>query len=200
MTQSAESTTVSPSVPDRLLAEATRLFAQRGFDRVSVQELVEAAGVTKGAMYHYFTSKDDLLFAIYQRVLQLQMSRLAQIVERGGDVTERLHAAAADVVKTTVDNLDDMVIFFRSLHMLSPDRQREVRKERRAYHELFRSLVEEGMREGVFQDNIPADIVVNYFFGSIHHLSMWYRADGELDGAQLGEYYADLLLASLRAD
>ncbi|KUP97999.1 TetR/AcrR family transcriptional regulator [Thermobifida cellulosilytica] len=200
MTQSVESKTVSPSVPDRLLAEATRLFAQRGFDRVSVQELVEAAGVTKGAMYHYFTSKDDLLFAVYQRVLKLQMSRLRQVVEGGGDVTERLHAAAADVVRTTVDNLDDMVIFFRSLHMLSPGRQREVRRERRKYHELFRSLIEEGMSEGVFHDKIPADIVVNYFFGAVHHLSMWYRSDGELSGAQLGAHYADLLLASLRTD
>ncbi|MEY9215042.1 TetR family transcriptional regulator [Thermobifida halotolerans] len=199
MTQPAEPKTVSPSVPDRLLAEATRLFAQHGFDRVSVQELVEAAGVTKGAMYHYFTSKDDLLFAVYQRVLDMQMSRLVQIVEGGGGVAERLHAAASDVVQTTVDNLDDTVIFFRSLHMLSPGRQSEVRKERRRYHELFRSLIEEGMREGVFHEKVPADIVVNYFFGSIHHLGMWYRADGELDGAQLGGYYADLLLASLRA-
>lgn len=198
MTKPADKTV--SSVPDRLLAEATRLFAQHGFERVSVQELVEAAGVTKGAMYHYFTSKDDLLYAVYERVLAMQMARLVRIAEGGGSVAERLHAAAADVVRTTVDNLDDTVIFFRSLHMLSPGRQSEVRKERRRYHELFRSLIEEGTRRGVFRGDVPADIVVNHYFGAVHHLSMWYRAEGQLSGAQIGGYYADLLLASLRPD
>ncbi|MEV4443833.1 TetR family transcriptional regulator, partial [Streptomyces sp. NPDC049577] len=46
----------SRPVPRRLLAAATRLFADQGYDRTSVQEIVEAAGVTKGALYHYFAS------------------------------------------------------------------------------------------------------------------------------------------------
>ncbi|GLU49143.1 TetR/AcrR family transcriptional regulator [Nocardiopsis ansamitocini] len=186
------------SVPDRLTAAATRLFAEHGFERTSVQELVEAAGVTKGAMYHYFTSKDDLLFAVYERVLSMQTRRLAAFAEAEGPVARRLHQAAADVVITTVDNLDDTLIFFRSLHMLSPARQSQVRKERRSYHELFRSLVEEGAREGAFRTDVPPDIVVSQYFGAVHHLGMWYHADGELSGAQVGEHFADLLLASLR--
>ncbi|GAA3728426.1 AcrR family transcriptional regulator [Spinactinospora alkalitolerans] len=186
------------SVPDRLLSVATRLFAERGFERTSVQELVDAAGVTKGAMYHYFTSKDDLLFAIYERVLAMQMRRLTEFADAEGPLGERLRAAAADVVHTTVDNLDDTLIFFRSLHMLSPDRQNEVRKERRKYHERFRSMIEEGQREGLFRDDVPADIVVTQYFGAVHHLGMWYNADGELTGAALGAHYADLLLTSLR--
>ena len=63
-------------VPQRLLAAATRLFAERGYDRTSVQEIVEAAGVTKGALYHYFGSKDDLLHEVYARVLRVQQERL----------------------------------------------------------------------------------------------------------------------------
>ncbi|HWM40698.1 MAG TPA: helix-turn-helix domain-containing protein, partial [Streptomyces sp.] len=54
-----------PPVPQRLMAAATRLFSEQGYDRTSVQEIVEAAGVTKGALYHYFGSKDDLLHEIY---------------------------------------------------------------------------------------------------------------------------------------
>ncbi|GAB3206771.1 TetR/AcrR family transcriptional regulator [Marinactinospora thermotolerans] len=188
----------SLSVPDRLLSVATRLFAERGFERTSVQELVDAAGVTKGAMYHYFSSKDDLLYAIYQRVLAMQTRRLNEFAQAGGPVEERLRAAAADVVHTTVDNLDDTVIFFRSLHMLSPDRQSAVRKERRRYHECFRAMIEEGARAGVFRSDVPADIVVTQYFGAVHHLGMWYRPEGQLGGAEIGAYYADLLLASLR--
>ncbi|WP_420855866.1 TetR/AcrR family transcriptional regulator [Thermoactinospora rubra] len=185
-------------VRQRLLSEATRLFAEQGFESTSVQEIVVAAGVTKGAMYHYFDSKDDLLHEIYARVLRMQMDRLTQIADGPGTVAERLFRAAADVVATTTENLDDSKIFFRSMHLLAPQTQKTVRAERRRYHERFRDLVAEGQREGVFRDDIPADIVVDYFFGSVHHLGTWYRADGPLTGAQVGEHFAELLLASLR--
>ncbi|MEV0144522.1 MULTISPECIES: TetR/AcrR family transcriptional regulator [unclassified Nonomuraea] len=186
-------------VRGRLLGAATRLFAERGFEGTSVQEIVLAAGVTKGAMYHYFSSKDDLLHEIYARVLRMQMDRLTRIADGSGTVAERLHAAAADVVETTTANLDDSKIFFRSMHLLAPETQKSVRAERRRYHERFRDLVAEGQREGTFSDHVPADLVVDYFFGSVHHLGTWYHADGPLTGAQVGRHFADLLLTSLRA-
>ncbi|MBN6053733.1 TetR family transcriptional regulator, partial [Nonomuraea sp. RK-328] len=175
-------------VRGRLLSAATRLFAERGFEGTSVQEIVLAAGVTKGAMYHYFSSKDDLLHEIYARVLRMQMDRLTRIADGPGTVAERLHAAAADVVETTTANLDDSKIFFRSMHLLAPETQKSVRAERRRYHERFRDLVAEGQREGTFSDLVPADLVVDYFFGSVHHLGTWYHADGPLTGAQVGRH------------
>ncbi len=187
------------SVRQRLLSEATRLFAERGFEGTSVQEVVAAAGVTKGAMYHYFNSKDDLLHEIYGRRLRMQMERLTRIADGGGTVAERLHRAAADLVETSADHLDDSTIFFRSMHLLAPETHKKVRAERRLYHERFRALVLEGQREGVFSDRVPAELVVDYFFGSVHHLSTWFRPDGPLTGAQVGEQFADLLLTSLGA-
>ncbi|GAA0844167.1 TetR/AcrR family transcriptional regulator [Streptosporangium amethystogenes subsp. fukuiense] len=187
-------------VRQRLLGEATRLFAERGFEGTSVQGIVSAAGVTKGAMYHYFDSKDDLLREIYGRVLRMQMERLTHFAESSGPVAERLHTAAADVVATTVENLDDSKIFFRSMHLLAPDIRKVVRAERRRYHERFRDLVIEGQQEGTFRKDVPADIVVDFFFGSVHHLGTWYSPEGPLSGSELGAHFADLLLTSLRPE
>ncbi|WP_423360840.1 TetR/AcrR family transcriptional regulator [Streptomyces albidoflavus] len=184
-------------VPRRLLAAATRLFADQGYDRTSVQEIVEAAGVTKGALYHYFGSKEDLLQEVYARLLRLQQERLDMYAGSQEPVEERLRAAAADVVVTTIENLDDASIFFRSMHQLSPDKNKQVRAERRRYHERFRALVEEGQRAGVFTRDIPADLVVDYHFGSVHHLSTWYRPDGPLTPQQVATHLADLLLRAL---
>ncbi|MEV3979478.1 TetR/AcrR family transcriptional regulator [Nonomuraea sp. NPDC049758] len=186
-------------VRQRLLAEATRLFAARGFEGTSVQEIVQAAGVTKGAMYHYFDSKDDLLHEIYARLLRMQMDRLTRIADGPGTIRERLHRAAADVVETTTANLDDSKIFFRSMHLLATEKQKTVRAERRRYHERFRDLVADGQRTGVLSDRVPAELVVDYFFGSVHHLGTWFHADGPLTGAQVGKHFADLLLNSLGA-
>jgi AcrR family transcriptional regulator len=185
-------------VDERLLAEATRLFAKQGFDRTSVQEIVEAAGVTKGAMYHYFGSKDDLLHEIYGRVLRDQTERLEKFAAGEAPAARRLKDAAADVVITTIENMDDVKIFGQSMHLLSPAKQRAVRAERRRYHEQFRALVEEGQRDREFRADVPADLVVDYFFGSVHHLGVWYRRNGKLSPADVAEHYANLLLSSLK--
>lgn len=185
-------------VPTQLVKVATQLFAKRGFESTSVQSIVDAAGVTKGAMYHHFESKDDLLYEIYARVLRLQTTQLARFATTDLPIAERVHAAAADVVETSIANLDDSVIFFRSMHQLHPDKQKQVRDERRRYHEQFRALIEEGQQAGEFRSDVPADLVVDYHFGAVHHLGTWYRKRGPWRAKDVGRHFADLLLAALR--
>jgi AcrR family transcriptional regulator len=173
------------------------LFAEKGFTGTSVQEIVDAAGVTKGGMYHYVRSKEDLLFGIYDEVLQMQRGRLDKYADQGGPVAVRLRLAAADVVLTAMETVQSATVFYRSLHHLSEEKQRAVRGERRRYHERFQSLVVEGQRDGSFRREIDADLVVDYFFGAVHHLPMWWSPDGRLDGEEIAKQFADLLLASL---
>lgn len=150
-------------VPRRLLQHATKLFAKKGFDRTSVQEIVEAAGVTKGAMYHYFDSKDDLLYEIYARVLREQTAQLEKVADSDAPLRARLATAASDVVVSSIENLDDNTIFLQSMHQLSTEKRKAVRAERRKYHERFRRLIEEGQAGGDFRADKPADLVVDFF-------------------------------------
>ena len=77
---------------------------------------------------------------------------------------------AIDVVESSLANLDDMIVFFRSLHMLPDDRQTQVRAERRAYSDMFRGLVEEGMATGAFRTAVSADVIVHYFLSAVNQL------------------------------
>lgn len=184
-------------VQERLLAAASRLFAEQGFAPTSVQEIVERAGVTKGAMYHYYASKDDLLEEIYARLLALQSARLEAIAAQRLPVRECLRRAAADVVVSTLEHLDDAVVAWQSLHLLPPERRARIRSDRRRYHEGFRALVERGQAEGVLRADVPADLAVHQFFGGVHHLGSWYRPDGPLAPERVGEVFAELLLRGL---
>ncbi len=121
-----------------LLSAATRLFAERGFDRTLVSRIVEAAGVAEGAMYHYFRSEDDLLYEVYARVLREQTRRMETFAASDEPVGDRSHAIAADVVVSTIANLDDTTILFQSMHRLAPATRAAVRRQRRRYHERFR--------------------------------------------------------------
>lgn len=187
------------SVVDDVTRAAVELFASQGYANTSVQQVVEAAGVTKGALYHYFKSKDDLLFGIYERLLSLQTEHLDAIVGRGAPTAETLRAVCVDVIETSVDHLLEGTVFFRSAHMLSAPRQQEVTQRRRAYHDRFAGLIEAGQAEGLYRTDVPVAVLVAHFFSDLHYLSHWYKPDGPEDKTVLANQLTDLFLTSISA-
>jgi AcrR family transcriptional regulator len=186
------------NVADEVLRAALELFAEQGYANTSVQQIVQAAGVTKGAMYHYFTSKDDLLFAIYERMLSLQKRRLDEITAKGGETEAVLRAVCEDVVVTSIDFLPEGTVFFRSQHMLTPERQAEVKRRRREYHDKFAELIVRGQEEGRFRDDVPVSVLIAHFFSDIHYLPHWYSHEGPENEAELAAQITELFLRSLR--
>src|SRR5919197_1706774 len=77
-----------------LLAAARELFAERGYAGVSTEEIVERAGVTRGALYHHFRGKDDLFRAVCEQIEREVTERIAAGARRGGEPVEVLRAGA----------------------------------------------------------------------------------------------------------
>jgi len=188
----------STNVADRVTAAALDLFATQGYATTSVQQIVEAAGVTKGAMYHYFQSKDDLLFAIYDRMLALQKAHLDEIVAAGGPVEDVVRAVCVDVVETSIDFLPEGTVFFRSMHMLTEPRLKEVTQRRREYHDEFAALLRRGQDEGVFRTDVPRPLLVAHFFSDVHYLSHWYSPTGPETKTQVAQQLTELFLRGIR--
>jgi len=87
----------------RLVAVARRLFARRGYPGVSIDEIVQAAGVTKGALYHHFPDKQQLFQAVVEQIEKEISERLAAASSRPGDASERLRAACEAYLDACVD-------------------------------------------------------------------------------------------------
>jgi len=187
----------SVRVKDAVRTAAVDLFARHGFANTSVQQIVEAAGVTKGAMYHYFRSKDDLLFGIYEHLLTLQGEHLTAIVATGNPTEQKLRAACIDVIETSIEFLDEGTVFFRSAHMLPAEKQLEVKHRRRVYNDQFVALVEAGQHDGIYRTDIPRAVLVANFFSDLHYLPQWYSADGPEDGSLIAAQLTDLFLAGI---
>jgi AcrR family transcriptional regulator len=79
-----------------LLAAARRLFAERGYEAVSAEEIVRAAGVTRGALYHHFGGKRELLDAVYEQLEREVTERIARVV-LGSELESPLEAMRAGV-------------------------------------------------------------------------------------------------------
>jgi AcrR family transcriptional regulator len=185
---------------ERIVGAAVRLFAAKGFDATTVQEVVDAASVTKGALYHYFESKDDLLFEIYRSLIGRQMTDLDRIVSARLDAATTVRRILVSLVETTAESVDETAVFVREMHRLDADRMASFRSERRRYHETFRAVVEQAQEAGEFSSAVPAETTVLIALGVVNQLPTWYRPDGPKSPARLGAEIADFILAGLRPE
>jgi len=183
---------------ERIIAAAVTLFAERGFDATAVQQIVDRAEVTKGALYHYFDSKDDLLYEIYRTLIGVQNTDLDAIVARGLGAADTLRAILVDVVTTTANRLPEAAVFFREVHKLDDKRMATFRADRRSYHASVRKVIADGQVGGEFSSAVPAETVVQIAMGVVNQLPVWYRPDGPKTPEQLGNEIADFVLAALR--
>jgi AcrR family transcriptional regulator len=181
----------------RIMDAAVRLFAAQGYDATTVQQVVDAAEVTKGALYHYFGAKDDLLFEIYRVLIREQMADLDQIVASSTDPVATVRAIIVSLVSSTAGRVDETAVFVREMHRLDAERMAEFRAERRRYHETFRAVIEKAQASGEFNSAVPAETAVLIALGVVNQLPTWYRPDGAKSPTQLGDEIASFVLAAL---
>ncbi|MGB2568661.1 TetR/AcrR family transcriptional regulator [Micromonospora citrea] len=181
-----------------IVAAATELFARRGYEATSVQEIVAAAAVTKGALYHWFGSKSELLTSIYRELLAEQTARLREIADGPGPVGERLRAAAVDVVAHTAAHVNELTVWARSAHLIDGEHADATRRERRRYHDLFRDLVLEGQRAGAVRTDVSATVITHTFLSALGNTHTWFHPDGPLTFTEVGHQLVALFVGGLR--
>lgn len=183
---------------ERIVAAATQLFARQGYERTSVQEIVRSAQVTKGAMYHWFGSKSELLNSIYRELLAEQTTRLEAIAAGDGPVTARLRGAALDLVEHISAHPEELTVWSRSRHLLDDAQAATARQERRHYHQIFRDLVRQGQRDGVLRDDVSATVATHAFLSALGNLHQWFSADGPLARDEVGRQMVEIFLRGLQ--
>lgn len=182
----------------RIVAAAVALFAEQGYDATSVNQVVARAGVAKGALYHHFESKDDLLYEVYRELVDRQLAGLRTILALGRPPAATLRALIDDLVGTTAASAAEAKVFARESHRLGDANQARVRAARRAIHDAVIELVRTGQAAGDFAPVASAEMVSFTLFGVINELPVWYRPDGPKQPAELAAELAALILAALR--
>ena len=197
MTKASQGRGELTPMESRILRAAVKLFAEKGFDATTVQEVVAAAEVTKGALYHYFDSKDDLLYEIYHSLIGLQTTDLDGIIAQDLGAKETVRAILVNLVVTTASRIDETAVFVREMHKLNSERMAAFRADRRRYQKTFRDVIAKAQAAGEFSSLVPADTSVLIALGVVNQLPNWYRPDGPKSPEQLGAEIADFVLAAL---
>lgn len=117
----------SEATTDELVSAARRLFATKGFASTSIEELVREAGVTRGALYHHFKTKEDLFEAVLQREHQMLSQRLREAALKKRSAFAQLVAGCEEFLKAFLDPEIQQICMIDAPAVLGAERALEVR-------------------------------------------------------------------------
>jgi AcrR family transcriptional regulator len=134
-----------------LLDAAQHLFMTKGYDQTSVNDVIDRIGVSKGAFYHYFRSKEDLLDALTERLTEEGLAIIQPVLDEPGlDAVERLNRFFAAVRNWKADQMPLMMAVLRAVYsadnLLLRHKMAKSTVERTA--PLLAQIIEQGLSEG----------------------------------------------------
>jgi AcrR family transcriptional regulator len=182
----------------RILAAAAEVFARKGYEAATMEDIAAQMSVSKGVLYYQFRSKQELVVETRRATSGAAVDRLDEIVRRPEPAAARIEAALRDLAAAAFDPLARHVILLPVLHGLDQQHLDEVRTIERRYERLLERVLREGAAEGSLVVNdvkITAFTLIRACFGP----AVWYRPDGELDGEQIVDRLVEHLMRGIAA-
>ncbi|UGY94123.1 TetR/AcrR family transcriptional regulator [Streptomyces gobiensis] len=185
----------------RLEVVAAELFYRQGYTKTSVREILSALGMTPGAMYNHFRSKEELLYSIASRNhAELEEQLSAALGRGGGDPPAQLwEAAQAVTVFCTMYRMEAIVSRSEVQHLPAAQANEMLESERRV-RRGFERVLEKGREKEIFRiflpDGRPADIPVTAkaILDLCINAGLWFRPEGRLSAEDIATQYGVLAL------
>jgi len=157
-----------------LLQAALKSFADRGYAATSVQEIVDAARVSKPALYYYFTDKADLFQALVDQAHDERYQLMQDAAARGTTVVEKLEEIVAAIFEFSLQNRELMRLAFATAFAASGEApgQMRCREKGKRNFELLRALIEQGQKSGELDRHFTADELTMGIYGQLNSYVM----------------------------
>jgi AcrR family transcriptional regulator len=180
---------------EAVLHAAVRAFNEKGFGATSLDDVANALGVTKPTIYHYFASKDEILFECVRRGLDSIREAAEAVATHGGGGLERLRRLMLDYALIMTRDFG-MCITRTADHELSPESRVRFRAMKREIDQTVRRVVEQGMADGTIAAGDPR-LVTFTLAGALNWIARWYDENGQLAPQDVAEGCVATLIAGL---
>lgn len=180
-----------------LIDSALALFGDQGFHGTSVQEIVERAQVTKGAFYHHFESKEDVLSLIHDEFLDVQREAVERILAEVESPADQLREVIRESVLSVTRYRQHVAVFFQERRYLTGQRAVDVKRKRDKIDKAMDGIVLAGVEQGLFDPSITPRVAVFGIVGMSAWVHQWYRAGGSVSAEQVADDLASLALDGL---
>ncbi len=181
---------------EQLLMTASQLFNRRGIDGVSLDDITAELGATKGALYHYFENKTDLVVRCYRRSFDLteRFANAAEEACRSG--LERGMAGLYLNVQAHASGLSPLTLTVGASALPAPVK-REITRRARALQRRFEGFGRQGLAEGTYRD-IDISVVAQLGAGAFEWLPKWFSPDDPRATEALAREIVTLFIRGLR--
>jgi AcrR family transcriptional regulator len=179
----------APAATDKrrvILDAAVRVFARQGFHTSRVADIADEAGVAYGLVYHYFSSKEEILDTLFLERWGLMLDAIAEADAEHRSPREKLYAIAAFIIDSYRHDPELMkVIIVEVTRAANTFGRTHLAKIREAYEQIAQ-IVRRGQAEGVFREEIDPSFAALAFYGLIEQvLTAWIFEYAPVDEQEL---------------
>ena len=178
---------------ETIIDTSARLFASRGYHATGITELCEANELGKGALYHYIGSKEELLAAIHDRVMDEVMLGAERAAAAGGSPTAQLAMLGRELLDVIHRYPDHVWVFLHEFPALTGERAAAFRERRRDYERQVESVLRSGVESGEFRDLDPW-LTARAWLGMHNYTYLWLRAGGRLSARDVAQPFAEIFM------
>ncbi len=182
---------------EAVLHAAVRSFNEKGFHATSLDDVANALNVTKPTIYHYFGSKDEILFECVRRGLESIRGAADAVVSEHGGGLERLTRLMRDYAIIMTKDFG-MCVTRTADHELTAESRANFRALKREIDQTVRHVVEQGMADGTVANGDPR-LVTFTLTGALNWIARWYDPKGPLTPEQIADGAVAMLVAGLAA-
>ena len=174
---------------DNILAAAARVFANEGFDRASMSMLARDCGISKANIYHYYDSKDAILYDILETYLSALRDRICGIDLGGLTPQDKVHRVIREILMAYQGADDEHRVQINGVAMLPPEQQKVLRGYQRDMVVFLGDVLREAAPEVFAGDAAKLRGAVMSVYGMLNWYYMWQSGAG----TQAREDYARLV-------
>jgi AcrR family transcriptional regulator len=195
----AAGVSASASATDRrveIVGKAAELFDARGFHATSMEDIADAVGLRKPSLYHYFKSKDEILFLIHDEFIEILLQRHQHRMSVGMDGKTLLLEAMGDILELMDTHRGHIRVFFEAHRELPRAKHDEIVEKRTRYQRMITEVIEAMIAAGQVR-SVRADLAAQGIFGMCTWAYQWYRPDGPLRPRDIAYFFWDAILNGL---
>lgn len=186
------SDTAPPSQRDLILVEAAEAFAELGYAAASMSDLAGRCGVSKSLLYHYFDSKEAILFALFDGYTERLLALCEAVAARRLPPDAHLDALVREFLAEYRTSQAVHKLLLQDVDHLPADKAREIKTQERAVIEAFRRAVQTALAPQLEGSELTAATMM--LMGMINWTFTWLDPNGRLSY----EAFADAVLIACR--
>ena len=178
---------------ETIIDTSARVFARGGYHATGITELCAANGLGKGALYHYIGSKEELLAAIHDRVMDEVMVGADRVAGAGGSPSKQLTMLGDELLDVIHRYPDHVWVFLHEFPALTDRRADQFRGRRREYERRVETVLQAGIDAGEFRDVDPR-LTALAWLGMHNYTYLWLKAGGRLSARDVAKPFADIFI------